>query len=96
MISKFKLGAVEWKVKINNDELSQKGCYGLCDYDGSLITLQNKSNGVERQTESIENTLYHEVTHAILDTLGYHELSSDEKLVQQVGTLFHQFEKTKK
>lgn len=95
MISKFKLGAVEWKVKIDNDALAEKGAYGLCDYDGSLITLQNKSRGIERQTESIENTLYHEVTHAILDTLGYHELSGDEKFIQQFATLLHQFEKTK-
>ena len=46
------------------------------------IEIANKFNKDNVQTESSKvNTFYHELTHAILDTMGESELSKNEKFV---------------
>lgn len=95
MIKTFKLGAVDWTIEINNQRLDDKECYGYCIYDESKILIQTESDGIKRSETAIEHTLYHEVLHSILDTLGYHDLSEDEKFISQVSLLIHQFERTK-
>jgi len=44
----------------------------------------------------VDQTLYHEVIHSILDTMGEYELSKNETFVQNFSVLLHQFVKTKK
>jgi hypothetical protein len=44
----------------------------------------------------MEETIYHEVVHGILNTIDRHDLSEDENFVQNFAVLLHQFEKTKK
>lgn len=56
---------------------------------------QEKKHDVISQ-DTLDQTFYHEVVHAILDTIGEHELSANEKFVQQFSVLLHQFETTKK
>ena len=93
---KFTLGAVEWTVSFDNDRMKDMTTYGLCDHHKSEITLQD-TDGKDKRTElSIEQTLYHELIHAILDTLREYELSKNEEFVQKFSVLLHQFEKTKK
>ena len=92
MITEFDLGAILWKVKIDNKRLDDLNLLGLCEYSKSLITLHD---GIE-STELIEQTFYHELVHAILDTIGKRELSEDENFVQEFSLLLHQFEKTKR
>ena len=96
MIKGFKLGAVEWSVKVDNDKLDDKEAYGMCYYDTSTILLQDISNKDKRAKTAVEQTLYHEVIHAILDTMNEFDLSSNEKFVQQFSLLLHQFEVSKK
>jgi len=96
MIKEFTLGAVKWSVEINNEKLDDKESYGICYYDESKILLQDETLNHKRSTTSIEQTMYHEVVHSILDTIGEHELSANEKFVQQFSLLLHQFEVTKK
>ena len=96
LIKKFKLGAVKWTVEVDNKRGDDREAYGSTYNDESKIILQEKTLGYKRTKEAIEQTLYHEVVHAILDTMGEHELSSNEKFVQQFSLLLHQFEKTKK
>ena len=91
MISKFKLGAVEWNVKVDNDRMDDLGLMGLCEFPKSLISMCDKFES----KDAIEQTLYHEVVHAILTTMGYSELNNNEEFVQQFSVLLHQFEKTK-
>jgi 5-methylcytosine-specific restriction endonuclease McrBC regulatory subunit McrC len=45
--------------------------------------------------EIIESTLYHELAHCLLLHTSYEDLWLDERLVNLLGNLFHQFEKTK-
>lgn len=95
MISKFKLGAIDWSIEINNDKLDDKKAYGECNFHSNKILLQDKSDGKDRHPSAVEQTMYHEIVHAILDTLGEHELSADEEFVQRFSLLLHQFENTK-
>lgn len=95
MIKKFKLGAVDWVVELNNSKLDDKECYGFCVYDESKIYIQDETLNIKRSESSIELTVYHEIVHAILDTLGEHDLSQNEKFVKKFSMLLHQFEKTK-
>lgn len=92
---KFTLGAVEWIVKIDNKRLNDNKSYGISDFHTSEISLQDKVETYQRKELAIEQTLYHEVVHSILDTMGKHELSNDENFVQGFSLLLHQFEKTK-
>jgi len=50
--------------------------------------------GLTEQQE--EQTFYHEFVHAAFDSLGYADLSSNEQLVDQMGSLIQQLIKSKK
>jgi Zn-dependent peptidase ImmA (M78 family) len=92
----FTLGAVVWDIKFDNERMKDLNAYGLCDHHKSEITLEDADGKAKRKELAIEQTLYHEVTHAILDTLKEYELSKNEEFVQKFSLLLHQFEKTKK
>lgn|SRR4030043_1171774 len=95
MIKRFTLGAVEWTVEVANTRGDDREAYGATFYDESKILLQDTTLGKPRASTAIEQTLYHEIVHAILDTLGKRELSKDEEFIQSFSLLLHQFEKTK-
>lgn len=46
--------------------------------------------------EDIEHTFLHELFHAILDNMGYSDLSGNEDLVDCLGAAMHQYMQTKK
>lgn len=95
MIKEFTLGATKWDVK-EIDKFKSTTQLGECSIGQTKITLSKTWDNEKVSEQSKESTLYHEVTHAMLDTLGYHDLSRDELLVQGLSTLIHQFEQTKK
>ena len=92
---KFTLGAVEWKVSIEDTELSNESCLGTSSLVDTEITIANNYKGKNLNPQLVEQTLYHEVVHAILNTMSKIDLSKDEEFVQQFSLLLHQFEKTK-
>ena len=92
---KFTLGAVEWIIKIDNKRLNDNKSYGISDYHTSEITIQDKVETHQRKDYAVEQTLYHEVIHSILDTMSEYDLSNNEKFVQGFSILLHQYEKTK-
>ena len=89
-ITEFKLGAVTWSVKVDNLSLADKNALGECNYSESKILLD------DRNQEIMDETLWHEVVHAILRSLGEIELSEDERFVQSVSVLLNQYHKTRK
>ena len=42
----------------------------------------------------MEASFYHELVHAMLETMGKHTLSEDEELVEGLANQLHQFMKT--
>ena len=91
MINEFMLGGVKWKVKFDNSRLDDLNLLGLSEFPKSLISLYG---GIDN--DLIQQTLYHEVVHAILDSMGETALSANDKFVQNFALLLHQFETTKK
>lgn len=94
--SSFQLGAVTWKINDDSKEPTKDDAYGQSQFTARQINLSKEHNGRKIPLDAIEQTMYHEVTHAILGTLGEHKLSNDEEFVQKFSLLLHQFEKTKK
>lgn len=96
MITKFELGGVTWDVIIDNERMDELACIGYCENATNTITLTTAFKGDLLKEDNIELTLLHEVTHAILDTLGECKLSNNEKFVNSFSTLLHQYLKTKR
>lgn len=92
MIKEFTLGAIKWVVKQDNNRLDDLGLMGLCETPKSLISIYTDSFNANL----IDQNIIHEVTHAILESMGENELSHNEKFVQNFSLLLHQFIVTKK
>jgi len=93
MIKKFKLGAKEFDVEEvkSIDDTGLGRTYSMLNKIKISKTWQN----YELNDSSKEQTFYHELVHAILDELGEHELSENERFVQSFSVLLYQFDKTK-
>ena len=94
MIKEFKLGGRQYTVKLEED-IDDNGL-GRCYAPLGLIKISKTCNGKSLPEDSMEQTLYHEVLHAMLDELGYSDLSGDETFVQGLALMMHQFETSKK
>lgn len=94
MIKKFTLGAREYNIEYI-DSIDDTGL-GRCYHATGIIKLSKKWQGFNLPEDSIEQTFYHELTHAILSEMGEEELSSNERFVQGFSMLLHQFQISKK
>jgi hypothetical protein len=95
MINSFKLGAVTWDVELNSEKTASQTALGLCSYIEARIYIAQRARGEQVAKAVQEQTLHHEVIHAMLDAIGYDDLGQDEKFVNSMGTLLHQFIETK-
>lgn len=92
----FILGGRTYKVRRNDKLDYEHNWNGEHDTYRQEINLAYKLGGVDANVESIEQTFYHELVHAILYTLGEKDLNQNEKFVDMFGTMLHQFMKTRK
>ena len=58
------------------------------------IHLQSSNDGIPRKQEQIEETFCHELMHHMFDKIGRSELSDDEVLVENCGSLLYQIFRT--
>jgi len=89
------IGGQVIKIIIDND-LSFNSALGECCHVSNLIKLVDNYKNEIVPIDNIEQTLWHEIVHIILDRIGYHEISGDEKFVQSFSLLLHQAIKTLK
>lgn len=94
MIKEFKIGGITYKI-IYVKEIDD-GSLGICSQVTKTIKIALNHNGRSIDDEGLGQTLYHEVLHAILGELAQDDLNNDEKFVQSLSLLLHQFEETKK
>jgi len=94
MPNNFTLGGLNFHTEIV-DNIDNTGLGRTINCTG-LMKIAQKFYGQAIPQDSQERTFYHELTHAILDELGYRELSNDEKFVDSFSSLLYQFEVTKK
>ena len=87
----FDLAGSTYTVKFS-EGLSKGGAHGLTQYDSQEILLD--SNLKPEDLKGI--TFYHELFHAMFNTLGKYELRNDESLVDSLGNLMWQFHKSAK
>jgi Zn-dependent peptidase ImmA (M78 family) len=77
--NKFKVGGQDLNVVFKDTIYGDK--MGECCIWSGNIQISEIYKG-EPQTDSSKfNTFYHELTHAILDTMGEYELSANERFV---------------
>lgn len=67
-----------------------KNCRGLWVPNKNLIYIKIEPGNIDIE----EQTLWHEIVHAMLDNLSYDELSNDEGFVDRLGSVLHQVIKT--
>lgn len=78
--SKIHLGGQN--IDVRDVERCDGNSVGVCHLCAGDIEIAQIFNKDARQSESSKvNTFYHELTHAILQTMGEHELSDNEKFV---------------
>ena len=85
------LAGIDIKVVIDNDMRDEKGLrLGRACYETQTIFINTEAV----PEDSVWQTFYHELFHYIFHTLGRHKLQVDEELVDQLGSMMQQFQKT--
>lgn len=75
----YKVEEVEC-IDVKNEETA-----GEADHNNLVIRLKSNLSSTQK-----ENTLIHEIVHSILESLGDHEPSDDEKFVYRFSSVLHQ------
>ena len=91
---KFKLFATTINVEYDNVGLSNQSILGSCSYTDTKITLCDNYKGDILNDGTVMDTFYHEKVHVILDAMGEHKLSSNEKFVEIFSRLLRQSDET--
>lgn len=92
----FQLGGRTWQVRMvteqyiakrsdNDDEPALGIC---CAWDAEILIVEGL------KTETAQAVFYHELAHALFETLGWEKLSKNEGRVDAMGTMIHQFLQT--
>jgi len=85
----FQLHGLTIKVRFDDLHLSRVDRIGESDYDKNELVLMSAHEGLS--STMVEQTFFHELTHMILDCMGEHKLSGNEKFVHNFSCLLHQF-----
>ena len=76
----YKVGGATMEVQ--RVERCDDNVFGSCFLGAGYIRIAELVNKDDKQSEGSKiNTFYHELIHSILDTMGWTELSKDEKFV---------------
>lgn len=86
----FQLFAHTFKVKESNDLVQREGAVGIYRHAKQEITIQRNIDGTNLTETRIEQTYFHELTHAILGEIGEEELCQNEKFVDLFSQGLHQ------
>lgn len=92
----FTLGGSEYSVEFVHDTPLRENPVAQINLPTGKVYISTVYKGNKCSSDYMEASFYHELIHGILDTLGKHELSDDEGLVEGMANLLHQYNKTKK
>jgi len=87
----FKIFGITFKVTQPWKLDKKDSHWGSCSISDKSIKVKRNLN-----QEQKEITYLHEITHAILDTLEYNDLSNDEDFVERFSKALHQVITTSK
>lgn len=91
---KFKLFGTTININFQDSRLSYQSSLGDCSYIDGEINLCREYKGKPLNKDAIIDTFYHEKVHVILDGMGEHELSANEKFVDVFSKLLRQSDET--
>ena len=91
---KFKIFASTINIGFDNVRLSNIGVLGDCSFTDGKINICNEYKGEAVTDCCAIDTFYHEKIHIILDAMGEHELSQNEKFVEIFARLLRQSNET--
>ena len=91
---KFKLFGSTININFQDSRLSYQSRLGDCSYIEGEINLCKEYQGENLSEDVIIDTFYHEKVHVILDGMGEHELSANEKFVDVFSKLLRQSDET--
>lgn len=87
----FKLFGQTITVEYTNKLVTDNDSVGHAVYRENKIILQKATEGIPRAKEMIEQTFFHELFHLVFNFIGESELRDNEKLIDVISALFHQF-----
>ena len=87
---RYKLFGTTYNIVWDDILCNERKAYGLSDYSTTEIALSVTDGGRKLSSDRVMDTWYHEKTHSILDMMGEHELSSNEKFVDVFSKLLRQ------
>lgn len=85
------IGGLKFKILFDNELTDNKEVFGEINHHTHIILLTNQTKkGGKLTDEFIEQTLLHELTHAILEIMQERELNDNEKFINTFSTFLHQ------
>lgn len=93
----FQLGGRTWQVRMVTEDYmrsrskadSDEHVLGLCiHWDAEILIVDGL------KAETMQATFYHELTHALFETVGWEKMSKHEGKVDAMGTMLHQYLQT--
>lgn len=82
----IKIGGITYAIKREEIECNNGIQFGEIDYGKTQITI----NDVKVVRQKQDQTLMHEMIHAIMHEAGLDELNNDETVVNQLGIVLYQ------
>ena len=80
---KLKVGDNWYSVDVA-ETMRERMYVGEVHYAKRTITLARKSyHGIPLKLSALHETFWHELTHAILDSMGEHKLNNNERFVEE-------------
>ena len=86
MLDKIKVGGMVYDVEFKELDCTDGVQLGWCDYAKSKIEINNHNVSEQKQ----EQTIIHEMTHAIIHEAGLDLGDDEEDVVNKVGLVLHQ------
>ena len=87
---RFKLFGTTIIINYEDTRLSNQSSLGDCSYIEGEINICKKYKEIDLSEDAIMDTFYHEKVHVILDGMGEHDLSANEKFVDVFSKLLRQ------
>jgi len=94
--SQFSLMSQDIQVKFISDLHLKQQALGQSLFNEGLILIQKNTKAYPMSKDQQLQTFFHELFHFILYALNEHDKNTDERFVDLVGSMLHQFHKSKK
>lgn len=86
MLDKIKVGGIVYDVEFKELEADRGVQLGWCEYAKSKIEINNHNISEQKQ----EQTIIHEMTHAIIHEAGLDFGDDEERIVNHISLVLHQ------